>query len=56
MLLAFVGSAHAGEVLTPPVPTRAYAVEEPAPADEDTTETALTTTQILLTVLVSLLP
>ena len=58
MFLVCVGSAYAGEILTPPAPQlpRTYAVQEPSAADEDIAETAATTTQIVLTVLVSLLP
>ena len=58
MLLAFVGSAHAGEILTPPAPQlpMTYTVQESSVAVEGTTETTDTMTQIMLTVLVSLLP
>jgi hypothetical protein len=58
MLLVLVGSAYAGEILNPPAPQapRTSAVEEHSSDDEDFAETAITTTQIMLTVLVSLLP
>jgi len=58
MLLVFLGSAHAGEILTPPAPEvpKTNTVVEPTPADSDSAEIEATTTEILLTVLVSLLP
>ena len=58
MLLVFMGSAYAGESLMPPAPNtpRTCGVQEPSPVDEDSAEAAITTTQIMLTVLASLLP
>lgn len=58
MLLVLVGSAGAGEILTPPAPQtpRTNTAEGFSSNDEDFNETAITTTQIMLTVLVSLLP
>ncbi len=57
-MLVFVGSVYAGEILTPPAPDvpKTNAVMEPSPADLDSAEIEATTTEILLTVLVSLLP
>ena len=58
MLLALVGSAYAGEILTPPAPQqpKTSTVQEPPVTDEDTAETIATAMQIVLTVLVNLLP
>jgi hypothetical protein len=58
MLLVFVGSTCAGEILMPPAPQIpiTHAVEGPSAADEGSVDIMDTTTQIVLTVLVSLLP
>lgn len=58
MLLVFVGSVYAGEILTPPAPEipKTHSVQEPSAVALSSAETEATTTQILLAVLVSLLP
>jgi hypothetical protein len=59
MLLVFVGSACAGEILMPPapqIPPSMYVVEGPSAVDESSVEITDTTAQIVLTLLVSLLP
>jgi len=58
MLLALVGTAHAGDIFTPPVspPQNAF-VEEPSPADssaDDTPDTLIEIALDLLAVLPSL--
>lgn len=57
MLLALAGSVYAGEVLTPPAPQpQGATVQEPTMNDEDTIGAMDTLTQIILTVLASVLP
>jgi hypothetical protein len=58
MILALVGSAHAGDILTPPAPKppQSIVIEEPTDdsIDSDTTDTLAGIAQGLLAVLPSL--
>jgi hypothetical protein len=58
MLLALVGSAYAGEILTPPAPElpKTSTVQVSPATDEDTAETMAAIMQNVLAVLVNLLP
>jgi hypothetical protein len=52
MLLALVGTAHAGDMFTPPVvPPHTVVVEEPSPVDSSANDTPYTLMEIALDLL-----